>query len=379
MPWYMDPSTACVDCQLCEGTGGDLERFHLGHQWVVGKSLFQAWFLLMNRIFLFLAKELGLGTLSDLLGFTLAHELFAMSFRFSENEILFFREFERRSCLEPLTFDGFKEVPPTRLIVVSNFAIITRLLARLSSNAQVVFKSVHQYVHLDGSLSPDGHPKMKAGIIDSHFHLDGFSIQYPTTLPELESSMKTPIPVNLRYGIQNFVFPTRWFKIGRQMAGEPRLRFTLGIHPHVLDKNKPEMEFRKLERKLEEHPEAVGIGETGIDHTTRCKCSAFHNKDRCREEKIETQCQFLRLALQLAKRLGKVIILHVRSHDKDKNAQTAKDTLKILLDLDLHEAPIHRHCFIGGLEEYNDGAPVSLIASLAFPASHCQIVKLKLV
>ena len=82
MPWYMDPSTACVDCQLCEGTGGDLERFHPGHQWVARESLFQAWFLLMNGIFLFLAKELGLGTLSDLLGFTLAHELFPMSFRF---------------------------------------------------------------------------------------------------------------------------------------------------------------------------------------------------------------------------------------------------------------------------------------------------------
>ena len=58
--------------------------------------------------------------------------------------------------------------------------------------------------------------------------------------------------------------------------------------------------------------------------------------------KIETQCQFLRFALQLAKQLGKVIILHVRSHDKDKNAQAAKDTLKILLDLiwDTNSSPL---------------------------------------
>ena len=132
----------------------------------------------MNGIFLFLAKELGSGTLNNLLGFTLAHALFPMSFRFSEDEIFFFREFDRRYGLEPITTDGYKEVPPTRLIVVSNFAIITRLLARLSSNAQIVFKSVHQYVHLDRSLSSTGHPKMRAGIIDSHFHLDGFSIQF---------------------------------------------------------------------------------------------------------------------------------------------------------------------------------------------------------
>ena len=84
------------------------------------------------------------------------------------------------------------------------------------------------------------------------------------------------------------------------------------------------MEFRKLERKLEEYPKAIGIGEIGIDHTTRCKCCAFHNKDCCREEKIETQCQFLHL--------GKVIVLHVRSHD----------------NLGLQQAPIQRHCIMGG-------------------------------
>ena len=65
-----------------------------------------------------------------------------------------------------------------------------------------------------------------------------------------ERSMHVPFSATLRFAIQKFVFPSRWFKIGRQMAGEPRLRFTLGIHPHVLAKNRPEMEFQKLKRKL---------------------------------------------------------------------------------------------------------------------------------
>ena len=54
----------------------------------------------------------------------------------------------------------------------------------------------------------------------------------------------------------------------------------------------PLSEFKKLERLLEDYPEAVGIGEIGIDHTTRCKCSASHNKERCLEEKIETSVNF---------------------------------------------------------------------------------------
>ena len=167
-----------------------------------------------------------------------------------------------------------------------------KIWTRLSPVAHAAFQSVHQCVRLDGSLPPGGHPKLKVGIIDSHFHLDGFSIQYPTTLSVLERSTDSNLPVCLCYAIQNFVFPTRWPKIDTQVTDEPRLRFTIGIHPHVLVKNMPLSEFKKLERLLEDYPEAVGIGEIGIDHTTRCKCSASHNKEHCLEEKIETSVKF---------------------------------------------------------------------------------------
>ena len=99
--------------------------------------------------------------------------------------------------------------------------------------------------------------------------------------------MNIPFSLMLRCDIQNFVFPSRWFKIGRQMVGEPR--YTLGIHTHVLAKNRPEMECKKLQRKLEEYPEVIENGQVGINHTTRWKCSEPHDKNRCREEKIVTQ------------------------------------------------------------------------------------------
>ena len=104
---------------------------------------------------------------------------------------------------------------------------------------------------------------MTVGIIDSHFHLDGFSHQHSTTLSDLERSMNIPFSATLLFPIQIFFFPSRWFKIGRQMASEPRLGFTLRIHPHVLAKNRPEIEFQKLKRKLEDYPEAIGIGKVG--------------------------------------------------------------------------------------------------------------------
>ena len=97
----------------------------------------------------------------------------------------------------------------------------------------------------------------------------------------------------------------------------------------------------------------IGIGEVGIDHTARCNCSESHDKDCCREEKIETQRQFQRLTLSVAKQLGKVIVLHIRSEKHNMEAKAAQKALEIILDLGLQEAWIHPHCFVGEVEEFN--------------------------
>ena len=350
MPWYMDPSTTCVDCQISEGRGSEFGRFHAMHQHLVGGPLIQAWFFLMNGVFWFLTEELGLGTLNNLLRFVVDKKLYPTSFTFSAEELFFFREFDRRFGLEPLTTEGYKEIPPRKLIILSNFTVIVKLVTHLNSAAQIAFKSVCRYVLPNGSNPPKGHSRMKVGIIDSHFHLDIFSFRSTTTLSDLENSMTNS--VSLKFGIANYVYPGKWSMINKQMADEPKLRFTIGIHPHVLAKNKAFAEFSKLRAKLEAYPQAVGIGENGYDRTTTCKCSTYHNQATCKEEKFDTQKQFLRLALQLAKQLGKVIVLHVR--DEEKSNIASKFVLDLLIELGLDKAPIHRHCFVGGIEEYTD-------------------------
>ena len=49
-----------------------------------------------------------------------------------------------------------------------------------------------------------------------------------------------------------------------------------------------------------------------------------------------------------------MIILHVRSDDKDEQAKAVQETLKQLQDPGLSNMPIHRHCFVGWIEAYND-------------------------
>lgn len=107
--------------------------------------------------------------------------------------------------------------------------------------------------------------------------------------------------------------------------------------------------FARLEGLVHEYPEAVGIGEVGLDLTTECRHGQRHNPQQCLIGKIQGQRQFLRLSLQLAKRLSKVLVLHVRDEGSGK---AALEVLALLQELDMTDHPIHRHCFVGGEEEY---------------------------
>ena len=74
------------------------------------------------------------------------HNLYSNIFGFSEEKLFFFRGFDWRSGMEPVIDDCYKEIPPSRLIVLSNFTVFTRLLALLSPAVHLAVISVHQYI-----------------------------------------------------------------------------------------------------------------------------------------------------------------------------------------------------------------------------------------
>ena len=75
VPWYVSPSTAWVDCHKSEGFGKDCDRFYKGHMLISGDNLLRAWSLLMNGLFLFVSKEHGLNSCTDLLTYDAAQHL----------------------------------------------------------------------------------------------------------------------------------------------------------------------------------------------------------------------------------------------------------------------------------------------------------------
>ena len=108
VPWYVSPSTAWVNCHKSEGFGKDCARFHRGDRLISGDNLLRAWFLLMNGLFLFMSRELGLNSSTDLLTLAAAQHLP----KISEEEYFYFREFDFRVGLEPLSIGDYMTLPP---------------------------------------------------------------------------------------------------------------------------------------------------------------------------------------------------------------------------------------------------------------------------
>ena len=144
------------------------------------------------------------------------------------------------------------------------------------------------------------------------------------------------------------------------MRADPRLRITLGVHPHLITESQVESLFSQLKRLVDK----VGIGEVGLDLTTECRLGCY-NREYCRSQKVQGQVRFLRLAFQLAKQLNKVLVLHVR--DRGNSALTVTEVFTLLRDMDMLEHPIHRHCFVGERRSINSGVLLYPTAILAFP------------
>ena len=93
--FYYDASL--VDCHMSAGNVRELRDVHGRHQLFSGESLLQAWFLLLNRLFLFISQEMGLGSPLELLGCAAVTELTSPYLRFSQEEYVFLREYDQRA------------------------------------------------------------------------------------------------------------------------------------------------------------------------------------------------------------------------------------------------------------------------------------------
>ena len=211
--------------------------------------------------------------------------------KISEEEFFYFREFDLRAGLEPLSIGDYMTLPPTRLCIIGHPAVMTALLAKFTVQNRSAFLRYAEYLQFDGSSPSLGFPHMKMGIIDSHCHLDKLSSRKDMTLLDLET-METDMKIHLPFVIAYNFYTTKWDFTGDRVGEDPRIKLTFGIHPHMIAKA-PFLaaidQSRRLEEMLGRHPKTVGIGEVSLNFTATCTCSSGHDSRKCIASKIEAQ------------------------------------------------------------------------------------------
>jgi len=148
----------------------------------------------------------------------------------------------------------------------------------------------------------------------------------------------------------------------------------VGIHPaeegnaENFKSGKLDADFETLER-LAQHPKVVAIGECGLDY--------FH----CKAEEIPAQKEIFERHIQLAVRVGKPLMLHVRNGKLAGSTSTIgnayQDTLRMLKKFP--EVRANFHFFAGSVGDLKDilahGYSVSFTGVVTFTKDYDELLK----
>lgn len=155
--------------------------------------------------------------------------------------------------------------------------------------------------------------------IDSHCHLDRIDLKpYQDDFSVFMQEVKNhKIEHLLCIAIDLEAYPAMF----ELVKDYPNISLSVGVHPNETDGKEPSFEDLMA---LAQHEKVVAIGETGLDY--------FRS-----EGDLSWQHQRFKTHIQVAKTLGKPLIIHTR--------EAAEDTLKILTEEDAAEVGGVIHCF----------------------------------
>ena len=354
LPWYFSPDSACWNCKEFVGTGKEslsrhVESSHKSH-WKFSNSdvYLLLWCQLMFGILVFFASELNLSSVVDLLQIVLAHKLFPEFHgdvkSFDESQIGSLRKVcEVYGLSAPETF---AVSPPNNVVCILHWKIVVKLLDWIRTRTGYDVCQFRSFFS-PFSLPVPSYSLGKSLSADTHCHLDKIVQMIGVdNLHILRSNLSS-----LQFCISNFVFPSRWNLI-ECLYDEPLVHCTIGVHPHAVIPGEERKQVLEVACHLQDR-RFIGVGEVGLDFQSGpCKCRhKCKNASTCFELKKRAQLLFLREVLPLADRHNLTLVLHCRD---DGDGAAAREALHLLKETGLTHLRIHRHCFIGTVEEMAD-------------------------
>lgn len=160
--------------------------------------------------------------------------------------------------------------------------------------------------------------------VDTHCHIDSILKREEITWAQLQERMAASLPEKI---IHVACHPDGLGWAQQFCAEQDNVYGCFGIHPHEASLyNEAIADW--LRRHLA-HPKAVALGEIGLDYH-------YDYSPRPVQQQVFAQ------QMELARSLGKPIVLHTREADAD--------TLAILQEFDAPDLRIHVHCYTGSVE-----------------------------
>lgn len=178
-------------------------------------------------------------------------------------------------------------------------------------------------------------------LFDSHCHLNDEKL-YPIADEVVADAVQNGVGRMICIG-----YDPKANRRALEMADRfPSVYAALGFHPEVAHEVKPE-DWGELETMLR-HPKAVAVGECGLDY--------YWDKTH-----VEVQKIVFRRQLELAFRIGKPVVVHMR--------EATGDTIAILSERPAGSLAGVMHCYSGSVESLRQFLDLGLFISLAGPVT----------
>ena len=223
--------------------------------------------------------------------------------------------------------------PPNCVAAILNWNSLYCIMQRLFDSQR---EDLRTSTLRSSPLSPADVPVLA---VDGHCHVDTLANQLGLSIEETlrQCQEQAPKPRLRIVGvITNCVFPSSWLNPPQvPPTSSVEVHSTYGVHPRVAN---TELDWFTLNGLFQDRS-CVAIGECGLDYAAA---------------DIEKQREVFRRQVQMAKLLGKPLVLHLRGGKYEgavvKEESVYEEAFRMLVgELQLPRAhPLYIHCYVGG-------------------------------
>ena len=334
LPWYFVPELACWKCQQTAYNLSSLLERHVGcgFQGHYNDQRYLHWLESMKAFLDQLNRICGYQKSTDLL-------LWCCNARFFPQDVGVILSPTRECLLRGLdkSLGGNAEAitiqPPNCVAAILNWNSLYCIMQRLFDSQR---EDLRTSPLMSSPLSPADVPVLA---VDGHCHVDTLANQLGLSIEEAlrQCQEQAPEPRLRIVGvISNCVFPSSWLNPPQvPPTSSVEVHRTYGVHPRVAN---TELDWFTLNGLFQDRS-CVAIGECGLDYTAA---------------DIEKQREVFRRQVQMAKLLGKPLVLHLRGGKYEgavvKEESVYEEAFRMLVgELQLPRAhPLYIHCYVGG-------------------------------